>query len=83
MFKHECASLGKLLRLRKYQKQIKAPTLLLVGKYDRTVPAKQTMRGFKRYNDKTQMYMFENSGHLIFEEETKLFVEKVINFIKQ
>ncbi|GHU48088.1 hypothetical protein FACS1894218_4030 [Bacilli bacterium] len=71
-----------MFKLRKCQKQIQVPTLLLVGKYDRTVPAKHTMNGFKRYNDQTQMYMFENSGHLIFEEETQLFVDKVISFIK-
>jgi pimeloyl-ACP methyl ester carboxylesterase len=78
------SSIGFMLKIRKMQKNIKTPFLLLVGKYDRAIPSQHSLNAFKRYyKDNLNYFMFENSGHLCFEEETDLFVNKIIEFAKK
>jgi pimeloyl-ACP methyl ester carboxylesterase len=77
-------SLSVLTNTRKAQKQISVPTLLMVGHYDQTIPPKQTQKFFKKHlsPDLLTTYEFEHSGHLIFEEETEVFIQKVLDFAK-
>lgn len=77
--------LSTALKTRKMQKNINVDTLLLVGVRDRAISGQHTIKGFKRYfkNKKFQYYMFNDSGHLCFEEEQPLFVKKVVEFVKQ
>jgi esterase/lipase len=78
------SSIGFLLKIRKMQKHIKTPFLLLLGKHDRAIPSQHSLNAFRRYyKDKLNYFMFENSAHLCFEEETDLFVDKVIEFVKK
>jgi pimeloyl-ACP methyl ester carboxylesterase len=79
LFRH-LSSIRTLCAIRKAQKNISVPTLLLVGTYDRIISAKHTIKGFKRYIPNVEIYTFENSGHLPFEEEKELFVSKVVEF---
>jgi pimeloyl-ACP methyl ester carboxylesterase len=80
LFQH-LSNIKTLRAVRKAQKAISVPTLLLVGKYDRIISAKHTIKGFKRYIPHVEIYTFENSGHLPFEEEKDLFISKVIEFV--
>lgn len=83
LFQHMSSPEG-LKIVRQAQKSIKTESLLLVGAYDRVIPAKHTLNGFHRYiPDGLSTYMFENSGHLPFEEEQDLFIQKVLEFVKK
>jgi pimeloyl-ACP methyl ester carboxylesterase len=77
--------LPTILKTRKQQKNITIDTLLLVGEHDRAICGYHTIKNFKKYfkNKPLQTYMFQNSGHLCFEEEQPLFIEKVLEFIKK
>jgi pimeloyl-ACP methyl ester carboxylesterase len=58
--------------------------MLLVGKHDGSISSKHSLNAFNRwYPNGLNYYVFENSGHLSFEEEPDLFVKKVVEFVKK
>jgi pimeloyl-ACP methyl ester carboxylesterase len=73
-------SRATLTYLKRAQKHIEVPFVLIVGKYDQTIPAKATLKFFKKHYEPTQLkdYTFEKSGHLIFEEEPELFIKTIL-----
>jgi pimeloyl-ACP methyl ester carboxylesterase len=77
-------SISVLTNIKKAQKNITVPTFLMVGHYDQTIPAKHTLKFFTKHlrSELLTTYEFQHSGHLIFEEEPKLFVDKVLEFAK-
>jgi pimeloyl-ACP methyl ester carboxylesterase len=77
-------SFSLLTNVKKAQKNIKVPTLLMVGHYDKTIPPKHTIKFFKKHmpSDLLVTYEFMHSGHLIFEEELQQFIEEVLSFVK-
>jgi pimeloyl-ACP methyl ester carboxylesterase len=81
------SSLRTALKVRKLQKQINIPTMLFLGRYDKTFDVKHTLNGFNRYfKDKPTLFehfIFDESGHLCFEEEPKLFIDKFLDYIKK
>ncbi|MDR0545573.1 MAG: alpha/beta hydrolase [Mycoplasmataceae bacterium] len=69
--------------VQKIQKSINCDTMLLLGKYDKTIDCQMSLKLFNKYfaNKKLQTFVFENSGHLCFEEEPNLFEQKVLTFL--
>jgi pimeloyl-ACP methyl ester carboxylesterase len=78
------SNIGESFRIRKYQKDFQVPFMLLVGKHDGSISSKHSLNAFNRwYPNGLNYYLFENSGHLSFEEEPDLFVQKVVEFVKK
>jgi pimeloyl-ACP methyl ester carboxylesterase len=73
-----------LTSIRKAQKHLSVPTMLMVGHYDQTIPPKQTLKFFSKHlpSNLLTTYEFQKSGHLIFEEQPTEFIENVIEFAK-
>ncbi len=78
------ASLPNLLALKKAEKNLSVPTLLIVGKHDGCVNAKTTIKNFqKRTRGKEgliKIYQFENAGHIPFLEATDLYYQIIMEF---
>jgi triacylglycerol lipase len=64
-------------------KKIEVPTLLMVGKHDKIIKANPTLKAynkrFKKNKNLLSTYVFQNSGHLPFEEEYSLFTKILKN----
>jgi triacylglycerol lipase len=77
-------SISVLTNIKKAQKHLMIPTIVMVGRYDQTIPSKHTLKFFKKNlpSNLLTTYEFEHSGHLVFEEEPKVFIEQVLNFVK-
>ena len=67
------ASLSNMIKLNKYEKNIKVPAILLVGKSDGCINPKSTTKNFKKKNKNIKVYEFQKSGHVPFLEETKTY----------
>jgi triacylglycerol lipase len=82
LMKKQMSNISVLRKVRKTEKNIKSPMVLMVGKYDRTIEPYSIINFFVKNiaKDKLNSFMFINSGHLPFEEEEELFVKKVIQY---
>lgn len=83
ILKWKMASLSNVLALSKNEKNIKVPTLLLVGKGDGCINWKSTIKNFKRKNKNIETYVFEKCGHIPFAEDTKLYYKTIMDFINE
>ncbi len=81
--KHNMASLRNMNILKKYEKDIPVPTLLIVGEGDGCINAKSTTKNFTKKNKNVQVYKFEKSGHIPFLEQTKEYYDLIMKFIEE
>jgi proline iminopeptidase len=70
------------LDFRQQLKNIKAPTLILAGRFDRFVPTRYTLQ-YREYMPQAQIVMFEESGHSEFLEEPAKTIEVLRKFLGQ
>jgi proline iminopeptidase len=70
------------LDFRTQLKNLKMPTLIIEGRFDRVAYPKFSIQ-FKKYAPQADFVMFEKSGHLPFIEETSGYFETVMNFLKK
>ena len=71
-----------LLDFRTQLKDIKAPTLILAGRWDRTAIPRFTTE-YKRWMPQAGFVIFEKSGHLPFIEESERHDAVVTEFLKK
>lgn len=69
-----------LIKLRKLEKKITVPSLLMVGKGDGIINWKSALNLFSNKNN-FQLFLFDESGHLPFIEEPDLYYEQIMDFI--
>lgn len=75
------SSLSNMITLKKLEKLISVPTLLILGQHDGIIDYKTATKLFgKKQNFKIEL--FENSGHLPFIEELNKYYNLVISFIE-
>lgn len=74
-------SLNNLLKMQKYEKHINIDTLLIVGKYDRCIHFKSTLKNFKKKKPNIKTYFFNKSGHVPFFEQPQEYYEVIMKFI--
>lgn len=70
------------LDFRQEVKNIKAPTLILAGRFDRFVPTRYTLQ-YREYMPQGQLAMFEESGHSEFMEEPAKTIDVLRKFLGQ
>lgn len=85
--KRNMISLKNHLALRKAEKNIRVPTLLMVGKHDGCIDAKMTIRNIKNrmkhQSELLSIYQFEHAGHIPFLEQTDLYYQIIMDFFKE
>jgi proline iminopeptidase len=81
MMKHFMGSIGPSYNLLPDLSKISVPTLVMVGKYDWVCPPRAS-RTIAREIPKAQIVQFENSGHFLFSEEPKTFLDRMLLFLK-
>lgn len=74
-------SLDNLLELKKTEKNIKVPALLILGKHDGIIDCSAAKKLFSKFDNFT-IKVFENSGHLPFIEEPELYYKTIIDFFE-
>lgn len=64
------------------EKNIKRPTLVIGGKYDKLIPIKSLYKAFfnNKKNNDIRIEILENSAHIPFQEEEKLYVNIIKEF---
>jgi proline-specific peptidase len=62
--------------------EVSAPTLILVGRYDRAC-APEASEAMAKAIPRSQLHVFEHSGHMTFVEEPQQYVEVVRAFLSQ
>jgi len=62
-------------------KEISAPSLLMIGKYDVTCGSDQKDY-FKQFAKNGYVYEFQNSAHLPWMQEPELYSKTIVNFLK-
>lgn len=80
--KYKMASFKNINKLKKAEKDIPVPTLLLVGEGDGCINAKSTTKNLTKKNKDIKVYKFEKSGHIPFLEETQNYYDVIMNFIE-
>jgi pimeloyl-ACP methyl ester carboxylesterase len=60
---------------------IKCPTLIIWGRYDRITPLQNASK-FKDDIDNSKLIIFDESGHLPYEEEEEKFIRVLLDFFK-
>jgi len=70
------------LNFRTQLKNLKMPTLIIAGRFDRVSMPKYALE-FKRYAPQAQFIMFEKSGHFPFVEETAKTMEILRGFLSK
>jgi proline iminopeptidase len=70
------------LDFRTQLKNLKMPTLIIAGRFDRVSMPKYALE-FKRYAPQAQFVMFEKSGHLPFVEETAKTMDILRGFLSK
>lgn len=75
---------GDIVKLdfRREAKNIKAPTLILAGRFDRFVPPRYALQ-YRQYMPQAQLVIFEESGHSEFMEEPVKTIEVLRKFLGQ
>ena len=68
------------LDFRQEVKNIKAPTLILGGRFDRFVPMRYTLQ-YREYMPQAQLIIFEESGHSEFMEEPGKTIDVLRKFL--
>ncbi len=81
--KWQMASIKNLSILKKNEKNLKVPTLLIVGKGDGCINHKTTSKNFKKKNENIKIHTFENAGHIPFLEITNDYYNLIMNFINE
>lgn len=66
------------------EQKINVPTLVIVGKYDRVIPAKSGFKAYSKGRNKNKEFIridqFNNSGHLPFIEEEQEYAKRIIDY---
>jgi proline iminopeptidase len=70
------------LDFRTQLKDLKMPTLIIEGRFDRVAYPKFSIQ-FKKYAPQAEFVMFEKSGHMPFIEETSGYFDTVTKFLKK
>jgi len=60
---------------------IKVPTMIMVGKYDWVTPISQS-RYLAKHIPGAKLVVFQNSGHMVYMDENKKFLEATMSFLK-
>ncbi len=85
--KWNMASLPNMLALKKAEKNLSVPTLLIVGKHDGCINAKTTTKNLKKKmkgkENLLKIYQFENAGHIPFLEQTDLYYQVIMEFFNE
>lgn len=61
---------------------LKVPTLAIAGRFDRLIPYKSVLKTFKN-KPNAKVIIFEESGHIPFQEEKELYAKTVLDFFEQ
>lgn len=85
--KKDMFSISNIKKCNQNEKEITVPTLAIAGKYDSMIPSKSVYKAFRlnlRKNKKTNVIfeLFEESGHLPFQEEEEKYAKTVLSFFK-
>ncbi len=81
--KHRMASVANMNKLKKAEKDIPVPTLLIVGEGDGCINAKATIKNFTKKNKDIKVHKFEKSGHIPFLEQTQEYYDLIMKFIEE
>ena len=63
------------------QRNLIMPTLIMVSRHDQLIDFNLAIKVFKN-NNKVNQYIFNNSGHIPFIEEPKLFTNILLSFLE-
>ena len=58
------------------------PTLAIAGRFDRLIPYKSVLKTFKN-KPNAKVVIFEQSGHIPFQEEKELYAKTILDFFEQ
>lgn len=83
ILKKRMASISNMSKLSKAEKNIKVPTMLIVGKGDGCINWKTTLKNFTKKNKNIKTYVFEKCGHIPFAEDKKLYNKVIMDFINE
>ena len=67
--------------LKMAQRNLIMPTLIMVSRHDQLIDFNLAIKVFKN-NNKVNQYIFNNSGHIPFIEEPKLFTNILLSFLE-
>lgn len=67
--------------MKKNEKELKVPTLIILGKNDKIINFNKTKNIY--YNKNMKIINFDNSTHFAFAEETKKYLKELIGFIEE
>ncbi|WP_027580924.1 alpha/beta hydrolase [Bradyrhizobium sp. Ai1a-2] len=80
MMQHFMSTIAPSYDLRASLAQIKAPTLVMVGRYDWVCPPRAS-RAIARGIPGAQLVEFDDAGHCVFSEQPAQFLEAVTHFL--
>lgn len=80
--KRSMFSLKNLKLCRENEKHLKVPTLAIAGRYDQLISYKSVIKTFKKMPN-AEVIVFEDSGHIPFQEEETKYAETVLNFFEK
>ena len=80
--KRSMFSLKNLKLCRENEKHLKVPTLAIAGRYDQLISYKSVIKTFKKIPN-AEVVVFEDSGHIPFQEEETKYAETVLNFFEK
>ncbi len=83
ILKRKMASISNLSKLSKAEKNLKVPTMLIVGKGDGCINWKTTLKNFTKKNKDIKTYIFEKCGHIPFAEDKYLYNKIMMDFINE
>ncbi len=75
------ASINNLRHLKEAEKNISVDTLLLLGEHDGCISCSRTSKSLTKKIKDIKVKVFQNSGHICFNEEPHLFIETLKSFI--
>lgn len=80
--KKQMFSLKNLFECKKNEKKLDIPMLSLAGKFDKIIPPKSVFKSFNK-NPQNKFILFENSAHVIFQEEQEFYNKTLIDFFNK
>lgn len=60
------------------------PIMVFLGAHDKMIPLKPSINFFESFkNDKMSIAIFENSGHMIFQEQKEAYIKEIFHFAQK
>lgn len=83
ILKRNMASIQNMKKLKLFEKNIKQPTLLIVGAGDDCINAKSTIKNLTKKNSNLHVYEFKEAGHIPFVEKLNEYYNVIMDFLNE